>query len=255
MLKFFRRIRKNLIEEKKVKNYLLYAIGEIVLVVIGILIALAINNAQLRSTKKDKEQVYLSGLHEEFETSLRKLEVLRDVNNQNLEGSKQLLSFIESDSLEISEQELSNILIKTFAFDIAYNPNKSLLEEMISSGSLKDLSNTKLRIQLTNWISTLEDIAKQEEELRIQRQFVTDMMRRDSLSVRTIFDDSGISNDLGIPLAIKPISNRALLSSPEFENNVLLFLITANATEQMHYIPLYSDLKNIVASLEAELEY
>jgi hypothetical protein len=44
MLKFFRTIRKKLIEEYNVRKYLLYAIGEILLVVIGILIALQVNN-------------------------------------------------------------------------------------------------------------------------------------------------------------------------------------------------------------------
>ncbi|MFT6046016.1 MAG: hypothetical protein ACI9WC_001721, partial [Arenicella sp.] len=43
MIRFFRKIRQNLIKENKVGKYLLYAIGEIVLVVIGILIALQIN--------------------------------------------------------------------------------------------------------------------------------------------------------------------------------------------------------------------
>ena len=44
MLKFFRTIRKKLIEQSKVRNYFFYAIGEILLVVIGILIALQVNN-------------------------------------------------------------------------------------------------------------------------------------------------------------------------------------------------------------------
>ena len=44
MIKFFRKIRQNMIKENKVSKYLLYAIGEIILVVIGILIALSINN-------------------------------------------------------------------------------------------------------------------------------------------------------------------------------------------------------------------
>ena len=44
MIKFFRKIRKNMIKENKVSKYMLYAIGEIILVVIGILIALQINN-------------------------------------------------------------------------------------------------------------------------------------------------------------------------------------------------------------------
>jgi uncharacterized membrane protein len=44
MIKFFRKIRQNLLMENKTGKYLKYAIGEIVLVVIGILIALSINN-------------------------------------------------------------------------------------------------------------------------------------------------------------------------------------------------------------------
>ena len=52
MIKFFRTIRQNLISEGKTVNYLKYAIGEIVLVIIGILIALQINNAnELRKTE------------------------------------------------------------------------------------------------------------------------------------------------------------------------------------------------------------
>lgn len=44
MIKFFRKIRQKLLSENKFSNYLLYAVGEIILVVIGILIALEINN-------------------------------------------------------------------------------------------------------------------------------------------------------------------------------------------------------------------
>ena len=44
MIKFFRKIRCDLIEKNKTRKYLKYAIGEIVLVVIGILISLQINN-------------------------------------------------------------------------------------------------------------------------------------------------------------------------------------------------------------------
>jgi hypothetical protein len=44
MIKFFRKIRQNLLSENKLSKYLLYAIGEIMLVMIGILLALSINN-------------------------------------------------------------------------------------------------------------------------------------------------------------------------------------------------------------------
>ncbi|GAB1308538.1 hypothetical protein KH5_12210 [Urechidicola sp. KH5] len=54
MIKFFRKIRQKLLSENKFSKYLLYAIGEIILVVIGILIALQINNLN-EQKKRDKE--------------------------------------------------------------------------------------------------------------------------------------------------------------------------------------------------------
>ena len=62
MIKFFRKIRQNLLSEGKTGKYLKYAIGEILLVVIGILIALQINNRNELSKLDDKRQVYFDQL-------------------------------------------------------------------------------------------------------------------------------------------------------------------------------------------------
>ena len=59
MIKFFRRIRYGLMEQNKTGKYFKYAIGEIVLVVIGILIALQINNWNEQRKDNAKEQEYL----------------------------------------------------------------------------------------------------------------------------------------------------------------------------------------------------
>ena len=71
MIKFFRRIRQNLIMENKTSKYFKYAIGEIVLVVIGILIALQINNWNENRKDKIKEHAYLTNL---------KKDILEDIN-------------------------------------------------------------------------------------------------------------------------------------------------------------------------------
>ena len=62
MIKFFRKIRQQLLAKNKVSSYLLYAVGEIVLVVIGILIALSINNWQQENQNKKLEKRYLEDL-------------------------------------------------------------------------------------------------------------------------------------------------------------------------------------------------
>ena len=63
MLKFFRRIRRKLLDEGNLKKYFIYAIGEILLVVIGILIALWINNLNQQRVESKKGIEYLERIH------------------------------------------------------------------------------------------------------------------------------------------------------------------------------------------------
>lgn len=250
MLRFFRRIRQNLLAEKKFTKYLFYALGEIILVVIGILIALAINNANQNRLTEKNEVTYLMGLKEEFQTSKLKLKELVAVNQDNYNGAKQILAYTGDPSVAPSEEEFSKVLYSTFSTDIAFNPNNSLLQEIINSGNLKNLSNPKLRIQLTNWISTIEDIRRQEEELGIQRIKVLDMFRTNDYSLRTIFEKAGVSESIGLPSTDVTESNLNLLDSKEFENNVLMFIITSYATEEVHYRPLMQDLDKILKLID-----
>lgn len=232
-MKIFRNIRFSHVTKNKISKYLAYAIGEIILVVIGILIALAINNSNQQRIIKEKEQVYLAGLRNEFQTSKLKLEELIKVNKTNYDGARQILEFIAGDNLPPDEKQFSEILFSTFANNVAFNPNNSMLVEMINSGSLKDVSNNELKLQLTNWVSTLEDIAKQEFELGVQRDKVLDMFREGEHSLRTIFDLTGISErDLGLVNRKNNPSNLLLLKSREFENNVLMFFLTSHLTKK-----------------------
>ena len=64
MIKFFRKIRQRLLTDNKFSKYLLYAIGEIILVVIGILIALQINNWNAEQKIKKEEIGILNNLLE-----------------------------------------------------------------------------------------------------------------------------------------------------------------------------------------------
>ena len=85
-MKFFRKIRLNLLAKQKFSKYLIYALGEIVLVVIGILIALAIDNSKQNRINNDNEQTYLLGLEQEFKMSKAKLTELIAVNQTNYLG-------------------------------------------------------------------------------------------------------------------------------------------------------------------------
>ncbi|TDQ16657.1 hypothetical protein DFQ04_2779 [Algoriphagus boseongensis] len=251
MLKLFRNLRRKLLSEKRLKNYLIYAFGEIVLVVIGILIALAINNQNLQRQRLKKEQTYLQGLKNEFQISRAKLEELIRVNQSNLDGAKQILSYCRPGLEKPTEKEFSELLYQTFASDISYNPNNSLLEEMINSGSLKDLTENELRVKLTNWLATLDDISNQENELSEQRKLIINSFSQNQYSLRTILDQSGITEQvIGVPQAKESVSNLSLLDQQFFENNLLQFILATQATEEAHYKPLLKDLEAIQQAID-----
>ena len=254
MIKFFRKIRQTLLTENKFSKYLIYAIGEIILVVIGILIALAINNSSQKRALQEKEQTYLNGLKVEFNTSKLKLEELIEVNRRNFDGAKQLLEFISDKNAPPSETQFSEFLFNTFYSDIYFNPNISLLNEIIHSGSLKDLSNSTLRTKLTNWISIIEDISKQEKDLGLQREELLNLFRTNDYSLRTILDLTSVTQELGLQNIDQPSSNLDLLKSRAFENNMLMFILTTEATEKAHYVPLMEELNIILQLLEEELK-
>ncbi|MEL7121553.1 MAG: DUF6090 family protein [Bacteroidota bacterium] len=255
MIRFFRRIRQSLLTENKIGNYILYALGEIALVVIGILIAIAINNLNEQRITQKKEKIYLSGLKEEFQINKAKLQELISINKSIFEAAKKLVEYTSNEAITPSEQQLSDLLYQTFAMDLAYNPNNSLLQEMINSGSLKDISNNKLRKRLTNWLATLDDIAKQEADLAKQRDKVLDLSSSDEYSIRTILDLIGISKEsFGLTVKTEHSSNLSLLNSKAFENQLLLFLLTTQSTDQAHYIPLMQELNAILKSIDEALK-
>jgi len=255
MAKIFRNIRQGLFTNGRFSSYVVYAVGEIFLVVIGILIALAINNSNETRKMQEREQIYLAGLRDEFHISKMKLEELIRVNRKSYEDAIMIVELISQEGTMPSEKAFSELLFSSFAFDLAFNPNNSLLNEMISSGSLRELSDPELRIRLTNWISTLEDISKQERELAVQREKVLDMFRSGENSIRTILDMTGVTGDqIGIAPGREEISNLNLLRSREFENNVLLFILASQATETSHYLPLIREIDSILSQLKAGIE-
>lgn len=71
MIKFFRNLRRQLLSENKISKYSIYALGEIILVVIGILIALQINNLNENKKSRQKERLLLVGMQSNLQSDLK----------------------------------------------------------------------------------------------------------------------------------------------------------------------------------------
>ena len=95
MIKFFRKIRQRLLTENKFSKYLLYAIGEIILVVVGILIALSINNWNENQKERKSERLILSEIRDNLKYDLNDFESNLAHLQNSLTSSKMLLKAFE----------------------------------------------------------------------------------------------------------------------------------------------------------------
>lgn len=91
MIKFLRQVRKQLVVENRVSKYLIYAFGEIVLVVIGILLALQFNNANQKDTNTKKERGYLISIVEDIEYQKVMLKALKEHCSESIEVGKSII--------------------------------------------------------------------------------------------------------------------------------------------------------------------
>lgn len=95
MIKFFRKIRQKLLTENKFSKYLLYAVGEIILVVIGILIALQINTWNQEKLLKQKETKSLFELKSNLERNVRQLDKFSKGQGRIVNRMEKLITFKE----------------------------------------------------------------------------------------------------------------------------------------------------------------
>ena len=148
MLNFFRRIRRNLANQNKFVQYSRYAIGEIVLVVIGILIALSINNWNEKRKIKNKETVILKELLTSINSDLKAYE---SFSGPRIERKKRGLDSLFSHIFD--KKEIKDSLFIDFytnmSQDIFLRFDNGPFEDLKSSG-LDIISNDALRTAINN---------------------------------------------------------------------------------------------------------
>lgn len=146
MIKFFRQIRQKLLTENKFSKYLLYAIGEIILVVIGILIALQINNQNENKKTLHLEKDLLREVKSGLEYDLDQLKEAIDFHRLSIESQDIIVDWIEgnidyNDSLGIH-------FVRTI-----FNRNLKFKEapyETLQQMGLRIIKNDSLRNQISN---------------------------------------------------------------------------------------------------------
>ncbi|MDP5158378.1 MAG: DUF6090 family protein [Flaviramulus sp.] len=168
MIKFFQKIRKNLLNEGKTSKYFKYAIGEIVLVVIGILIALQINNWNTQRIENQKEKLLLRELHNEFVQNKIQLDSAISIHTKTLKSITYLKNKLPMNLKSENLDSLSyHLYYSTYYF--TYNPSKGIINAISNSATFDLISNDELRKLIISWDDVLADY--QEEEINARDNF------------------------------------------------------------------------------------
>lgn len=147
-------------DDNQFLKYSRYAIGEIVLVVIGILIALQINSWNEDRLARIEEKRILSNLHQEFETNKSILDSCILSNQKAFSSMNLVMEFISLNHSNGKQKEFTAInsdQMLFFCFEHQnYFPSQHSLEELIQSGKMQYLQNDKLKSLLYQWSSILD---------------------------------------------------------------------------------------------------
>ena len=144
MISFLRKIRQQLLSKNRFSKYSLYALGEIILVVIGILIALQINNWNNNNTEKNNIRNYYTRISDEIDLSMYDLEdftksidTLITLNKRSLH----ILNLKQKDSLNKLEETIG-ALGTSYTLNITF----PILDEFLTQDYLSKIKNDSIKI-------------------------------------------------------------------------------------------------------------
>jgi len=163
MIKFFRQIRKRLLSENKFSKYLFYAIGEILLVVVGILIALSINNwNESRKISVTEIESYSNLLRSLKKDSLDLVRII-EIQTKSIESQNKV---IQSQSFEIintmSSNEITEMIYDIYNGAFSFFPKYGTYNSIVANRGLDIIKSESIKSNLIDlydyWCNRYENV-------------------------------------------------------------------------------------------------
>lgn len=241
MIKFFRRIRQRLLSENKVSRYFFYAFGEIVLVVIGILIALSINNWNENRKLQNEELKLLFDIKTNLETTLANFENDTLLNHQDVVQYLRIEEYINNNLPYNNELDDAfgrlTFWGSPFITSTAYNSLQSKGLDIITNETLK---NAIVNLHEVQFSSLVNDYNKSEWNL--------------SQTVVTPFFSKHIRRLHNKSLFLSRPNDFESLKQNEVFKNILSMIIRQRKRGFEFYKDTMNSIKNLIQDIEIELQ-
>jgi len=260
MIKFFRKIRQKTLTDpperassvragNKFSKYLLYAIGEIVLVVIGILIALQINNWNENRKNKIAEADYYCRILDDFELNEKLIDETTELTTHRIKLCKKLI--IDLNTLPNDRSKILNDFVAAVRQDI-FVPSTITFDDLTSSGQLKLLTDIKLKNRLikhstflNNTLNLLQEnrnelikkVMTYESAIKFGYQDIDYLNQELDKELIALFPKNNWTNDPTNPIFLK------------FQDN-LVFIVAMFIRQKQHLSNLKKELQEPIELLK-----
>jgi hypothetical protein len=248
MLKFFRHIRQSLLSDlpagktrNKFSKYLFYAIGEIVLVVIGILIALSINNYSNDNKDRKLEKQYIASLINDLQADSIAISAIKLTSDEQVSRKNKLIEYFEG--IPYSNDSIAHYFAMQWGISFEFNPITITVDELKSSGRLGVIQSMSIRKQIIKTYNTYERFTNNFQSYYERNR---EELRKLALKIPRVFDKESFTN------ATTPNIINAL-NDDELKNRVLAnYAISVNRelqNLQKENQYLIEQLKNYLSEL------
>ncbi len=166
----FRKMRQETFNGKRFSKFFMYVIGEIILVVIGILLALQVDNWNEERKTRTEEQTLLKGLKKEMTDNSTQLIKVISYNKRSQEAAQKLLEIFPVDYRQFKSNVLDSLLAEV-QWTWTFNPRLGILNSIKSNGKIEAIQN----LSIEEFITSFEEMANDsEEESLIIRSIIVD---------------------------------------------------------------------------------
>ena len=251
MIKFFRHIRKSLIEKNLMNKYFKYAIGEIILVVIGILIALQLNTWKENNQKRKTEKAYLTSIVTNLEQDIAELKRLIKRDSVSFKAYTNILKPFKDSNFNL----YTPIFLKTLGeaqFTHNFEGNNIVFEEMKFSGKINFIQSNSLRFSLLQYYNDSESVVLNQKKNNAIINNLKNEAFNNNLDLNSLIEAFVFKGELSAQLSPLDLSffkkNKDDVEIKKFANRVSLMkgILRVSHLENNHLIEHANKLKSLI---------
>jgi hypothetical protein len=254
MFRFFRTIRRELFERGKLRTYTGYAVGEIILVVAGILIALQINNANEARLERQKELRYLANLKVDLEYTIRELDRFIETRERRIESGQRIIDYFNGRPVEnLQDFAYDNVLVQVWQ---RYYQNINTYEELVNSGNLGIISSQDIKNALMDLDLLYEKMKGDEDHMRFDFEGYVYAPFFDAVDIEPMSENFAYRMTQGQAGAELPLSRtdvETLLRDVRFKNGFTLVVYMMRAINS-RFADMRAIAVGLVETIDRELE-